>query len=174
MGEGFVAAGECIFHHSIREWSPSFCGRRQGVAAKPPQVTVSCFSGTTKGLCDRPLETFARPLPVIGRYPTLAGRGGSVSRRDHNQATGNRTHLAWAHKSGEKLKSIPSHSSGEGVWGRGASLREAASPPESPPPLSSLHLRFADGRNGDGCGSHGAELGGTGGRGGAGRQNVVD
>ena len=37
-------------------------------------------------LCDRPLETFARPLPVIGRYPTLAGRGGSVSRRDHNQA----------------------------------------------------------------------------------------
>ena len=27
---------------------------------------------------------------------------------------------------------IPSYSSGEGVWGRGASLREAASPPESP------------------------------------------
>ena len=26
-----------------------------------------------------------------------------------------------------------SRSSGEGVWGRGASLREAASPPESPP-----------------------------------------
>ena len=28
---------------------------------------------------------------------------------------------------------IPSYSSGEGVWGRGASLREAASPPESSP-----------------------------------------
>ena len=28
---------------------------------------------------------------------------------------------------------IPSYSSGEGVWGRGASLREAASPPESLP-----------------------------------------
>ena len=78
--------GGFIFHHSLREWSPSFCGRRQGVAAKPPQVTVSRLSGTTKGLCDRPLETFARPLPVIGRYPTLAGHGGSVSRRDHNQA----------------------------------------------------------------------------------------
>ena len=30
-----------------------------------------------------------------------------------------------------------SRSSGEGVWGRGASLREAASPPEFPPPSSS-------------------------------------
>ena len=45
-----------------------------------------------------------------------------------------RAQLAWAHKSAGKLKPIPSHSSGEGVWGRGASLREAASPPESPPP----------------------------------------
>ena len=43
-------------------------------------------------LCERPLATFARPFPVIGRYPTLAGRGGSVSRRDHNQATGNRAY----------------------------------------------------------------------------------
>ena len=45
-----------------REWFPSFCGRRRGVAAKPPQVTVSCPLGTTKGLSDRPLETFGPPL----------------------------------------------------------------------------------------------------------------
>ena len=62
----------------------------------------------------------------------LEGRGGSVSRRDHNQLAGSRAQLAWGCKSGEKDKPIPSYSSGEGVWGRGASLREAASPPESP------------------------------------------
>ena len=34
----------------------------------------------------------------------------------------------------EESSLFASRSSGEGVWGRGASLREAASPPESPPP----------------------------------------
>ena len=82
-------------------------------------------------LCDRPLETFARPLPVIGRYPTLAGRGGSVSRRDHKQATGNRVHLTGGTKLEETHNPNASCSSGEGVWGGGASLREAASSPES-------------------------------------------
>ena len=83
-------------------------------------------------LCDRPLETFARPFPIIGCNPTLAGRGGSVSRRDHNQLAGNRAQLAWGRKLGGKVKLIPSCSSGEGVWGRGTSLREAASPPACP------------------------------------------
>ena len=50
---------------------------------------------------------------------------------------GNRPHLAWAHKSEGSVKPIPSYSSGEGVWGRGASLREAASPPEFPLLVSS-------------------------------------
>ena len=83
-------------------------------------------------LCDRPLETFAPLTFELVAYPMSAGRGGSVSRRDHNQATGNRAQLAWAHKSVGTHKPIPIYSSGEGVWGRGASLREAASPPESP------------------------------------------
>lgn len=43
------------------------------------------------------------------------GRGGSVSRRDHNQATVPRTHLTWARKSEKTTKPIPSHSSGEGL-----------------------------------------------------------
>ena len=47
-------------------------------------------------------------------------------------------HLAWALTSAGKTKPIPSYSSGEGVWGRGASLREAASPPESPLPPSAF------------------------------------
>ena len=69
---------------------------------------------------------------VRRRGPTPHGRGGSVSRRDHNHAYRRPPALAWAHKSEGSVKPIPSYSSGEGVWGRGASLREAASPPESP------------------------------------------
>ena len=69
-------------------------------------------------------------------YPTLAGRGGSVSRCDHNQAAGNRTQRSGGTTYAEVPKPNASRSSGEGVWGRGASLREAASPPESPPPPS--------------------------------------
>ena len=45
---------------------------------------------------------------------------------------GDHPHVAWARKSAGTYKPIPSYSSGEGVWGRGASLREAASPPEFP------------------------------------------
>ena len=71
-------------------------------------------------------------LCVYRRGPTPHGRGGSVSRRDHSQACRRRAQLAWARKSEGSVKLIPSRSSGEGVWGRGASLREAASPPESP------------------------------------------
>ena len=44
----------------------------------------------------------------------LAGRGGSVSRRDHNSKTRKRAQLAWALKSGGKFKPIPSRSSGGG------------------------------------------------------------
>ena len=72
------------------------------------------------------------PAYKLVSYPALVGRGGSVSRRDHNRAYRRRTALAWAHKSKGTHKPIPSYSSGEGVWGRGASLREAASPPEFP------------------------------------------
>ena len=43
------------------------------------------------------------------------------------------THNAQAEPSRKKrITPTASRSSGEGVWGRGASLREAASPPESP------------------------------------------
>ena len=96
--------------------------------------------------------------------PRRNGRGGSVSRRDLNQAARNRTQLSGGTNSEETTtpnasrssggsaregllseKPPPSHihvlsySSGKGVWGRGASLREAASPPESPSyPTSSL------------------------------------
>ena len=73
------------------------------------------------------------------------GRGGSVSRRDHSQAYRRQTTLAWARKSVETLKPIPSRSSGEGVWGGGASLREAASSPASPRHPARLQRREREG-----------------------------
>ena len=82
----------------------------------------------TKGLCDRPLETFARPLPEIGWRLALAGRGGSVSRRDHNQLTEERAQLSWVRKFVGKLKFIPSYSSGGGPGE--ALLLEKRPPPE--------------------------------------------
>ena len=79
------------------------------MAAKPPQVTVSHPSDTTKGLCDRPLETFARPFPEISWFPALVGRGGSVSRRDHNQLAENRAQLSGGTNSEEtsQLNRLP-------------------------------------------------------------------
>ena len=47
-------------------------------------------------LCDRPLEAFARSRFKLYGNPALAGRGGSVSRRDYNPATWHRTQLAGA------------------------------------------------------------------------------
>ena len=74
----------------------------------------------------------AHLLIDLYRSPTLAGRGGSVSRRDHNQANRRYAQLTGGTNYAEVPKPNASYSSGEGVWGRGASLREAASPPASP------------------------------------------
>ena len=62
------------------------------------------------------------------RSPAPQGRGGSVSRRDHNQAAGIRAQPAWAHKYAGKDKPIPSHSSGGGPGE--ALLLEKRPPPE--------------------------------------------
>ena len=134
--------------------TPSFPSRRQGAAALSAAVTTapqqgiapnshghtspkehaSLFPATLRerGSGAEALLLEKRPLPTASSLK-LAGRGGSVSRRDHSPAARNRAQLAWAYKSEGTHKPIPSHSSGEGVWGRGASLREAASPPASPP-----------------------------------------
>ena len=71
-----------------------------------------------------------------GEIPSAPqGHGGSVSRRDHNPAY--RRRATFRRNQAKELKPHPSNasrSSGEGGLGRGASLREAASPPESPHP----------------------------------------
>ena len=102
-----------------------FCGRSQG-GFRP--------TGRGGGFPIAPATPSALPYRLY-REQTQAGRGGSFSRRDHNQVTGNRVQLTGGIKSEEPYPPNASRSSGEGVWGRGASLREAASPPESPHPL---------------------------------------
>ena len=71
------------------------------------------------------------PPSQLTVFPTV-GRGGSVSRRDHNLLTGNRAHLAWGRKLEEKDKPIPSYSSGErGLGGEALLLEKRPLPPES-------------------------------------------
>ena len=139
-GKSFAATERYIFHPLPRMvplllWKEA---RGGGIAA-----TSKCFVPFRHD--QRALRSpFGNLRPIIPQtmwYPTLAGRGGSVSRRDHNHPTRNRAQLAWARKLGRKVKPIPNYSSGEGVWGRGASLREAASPPESA--LAIIHFPIA-------------------------------
>ena len=86
-------------------------------------------------LSDRPRHPFGPHLQTCIKYQieTLAGRGGSVSRRDHNQVYRETRPTSQAEPTKKKSRTPnASRSSGEGVWGGGASLREAASSPESP------------------------------------------
>ena len=100
----------------------SFCGRSlEGTRLRTRQRALQSPFGNLRPITSQ----------TIG-CPTLAGRGGSVSRRDHNQATGNRVQLTGGTKSEEPYPLNASRSSGEGVWGRGASLREAPLPQNLP------------------------------------------
>ena len=107
---------------------PALAWARKSEETHKPILSYSSGEGPGEALL---LEK--RPPPEFSH--SLAGRGGSVSRRDLDRAYRRPPTLAWVRKSEETHKPIPSHSSGEGVWGRGASLREAASPPEFPHPL---------------------------------------
>ena len=74
--------GGCIFHHSLREWSSSFCGRRQGMAAKPPQVTVSRLRTRGGGFPIAPATPSARllcNLVVIQRWQVAAALSAAVT-----------------------------------------------------------------------------------------------
>ena len=68
------------------------------------------------------------------------GRGGSVSRRDLNPAARPRAHLAWARKSAEPHKPIPSRSSGGSA--REGLLSEKPPPSHPPRRLSLLRIWF--------------------------------
>ena len=146
-----AAAGEYIFHQLLPQMVSLLLrkeARGGGIAA-----ISYCFvpfrhdqrAEPVWRLCDRPLETFAPLTFELVAHPTSAGRGGSVSRRDHNQAYRRQKALSGGTNYEGATTSNASYSSGEGVWGRGASLREAASPPESSPKTS-----FREGARGRG------------------------
>ena len=121
----------------------SFCGRSLGGPRLRTRYSVP--AGTAKGLCDRPLETFARsPLQLCGsqRWQVAAALSAAVTT---TKPIGDRPHLTGGTTYAEAHPPNAICSSGEGVWGRGASLREAASPPESPP-----HTSLREGARGRG------------------------
>ena len=89
-------------------------------------------------LCDRPLETFARPLPEIGWRLALAGRGGSVSRRDHNLLARNRAQLTGAYSLQKKPTQPPATLRERGSGGEALLLEKRPLPQRSPTILSSL------------------------------------
>ena len=78
--------------------------------------------------CDRPRRPFGPLLIDWYRGEALAGRGGSVSRRDLNQLARKRAQLAGARKHEERVNSNPSYSSGGGPGE--ALLLEKRPPPE--------------------------------------------
>ena len=140
----------CILHHPLCGWFPFFCGRRQWVAAKPPQVTISCPPDTrrwTEAVCqlsDRPPST---PTYELVSFPTLAGRGGSVSRRDHTQAYRRPPPL-----SGGTNSKGSSHPKRQPLFGRGGLGERRFSQRSGLSPRISPHLRlFREGARGRGA-----------------------
>ena len=114
------------------------CGGRVYLPPFAAKVSVSCPSDTRRWtepvwqLSARPRHPFGHPLISlyrIKRWRVTAALSAAVTT---NSKIGKRAHAAWARTFEGRVKPIPSHSSGEGGWGRGASLREAASPPASP------------------------------------------
>ena len=91
-------------------------------------------SEARRWLSDRPRHPFGPPLISLYRFQRWQGAAALSAAVTINHAYRRRAHAAWAHKPEGRVKPIPSYSSGEGVWGRGASLREAASPPAFPHP----------------------------------------
>ena len=88
----------------------------------------------------------AKP-PLKGEVPAIGGRRGSLPSAAKvaaalsaavttTQPIGNAPNSQAEPTKKKSRKPNANRSSGEGVWGRGASLREAASPPESPPTVN--------------------------------------
>ena len=111
------------------------------MAAKPPQVSVSPLTrrpkdGARLAALRSPFGNL-RPITLATmRQPTLAGRGGSVSRRDHNQAY--RRRATFQAEPTEKKCRNPNASRSSGKRGLGG---EALLSEKRPlPPESLTHL----------------------------------
>ena len=98
----------------------------QGHASRINQLEPQLLFGRGPGE-----KLLSEKMPPDAPFPTQAGRGGSVSRRDHNPAAGNRAQLAGARKQAESSNSNPSCSSGGGP---GEKLLSEKMPPDAPFP----------------------------------------
>ncbi len=118
-------------HNQAAETRAQLAGARKYAGRVKPIPRRSSGGSAREGLLSEkppPLQHPHRPL----RY---AGRGGSVSRRDHNQAAGTRAQHTGARKLGGRVKPIPRRSSG-------GSAREgllSEKPPPSQHPHRPLH-----------------------------------
>ena len=132
----------CILHHPLCGWSPFFCGRRQRgdfASAEARRWTEAVCQ-----LSDRPLLPPLMNLYRFQRWQVAAALSAAVTT---TKPIEDRLHSTAEPTPKDRPTPNASRSSGEGVWGRGASLREAASPPECPP-----HLRlFGEGARGRGA-----------------------
>ena len=123
----------CILHHPLCGWFPFFCGRRQ--RGDFASADTRRWTEAVCQLSDRPPSA---PTYELVSFPTLAGRGGSVSRRDHTQAYRRPPPL-----SGGTNSKGSSHPKRQPLFGRGGlgerrfSQRSRLSPQRPPPPVSS-------------------------------------
>ena len=123
----------CILHHPQSGWFPSFCGRRQGVAAKPPQVTISCppdtrrWTEAVRQLSDRPLLPPLMNLYRFQRWQVAAALSAAVTTpkpigdRPHSQA-----------EPSPKKRTLPNASCSSGERGLGGEGLLSEKPPLPP------------------------------------------
>ena len=111
----------------------------RGLSSVSLRLTAPAAEGAFGGfrLCGGEAVAFRSPPPPLRMLTfklvscqILTGRGGSISRRDHNQVY-RRPHPTHRRNQASRRVSLKRQSlfGREGSGGRGASLREAASPP---------------------------------------------
>ena len=120
-----------------REWSPSFCGRRQGVAAKPPQVSVSPLTRRGGGFPIAPATPSVRSLcylVVAQRWQVAAALSAAVTTAPQKRTAPNSQGRA---SPKEESSLFPTALRERGVWGeRRFSQRSGLSPQRLPTPSS--------------------------------------
>ena len=143
----FVYFSICwVLFHTMLPFAFVFCwayGLAEGrLILCQPSADCSLCGGSLWGGASRkasPERGGARRRRAEGFVPPRRTVAAALSAAVTTTAQQEPPHLSGGTKPAEAHPPNASRSSGEGVWGGGASLREAASSPESPPP----HQLFA-------------------------------
>ena len=134
------AAGESILSQPSAD--SSLCG---GSLLEVASADARRWTEPVWQLSDRPRHPFGPLTFELVSYPTLAGRGGSVSRRDHNPKTRNRT-TSHGRASPKEESSLFPAALREGARGRGFSQRSRL--PRKLPQLNLWKFEICCGRIG--------------------------